>query len=421
MLPLAGEGMRWVRYCQAGSCGSHTSEVVVQTSATQGSQPALQVRGLVKDYPVASGWHRAVDGIEFEVTEGHFYSLLGPSGCGKTTTLRCVAGLERPDEGSISLGGVVVADGQRALPPERRDIGMVFQSYAIWPHMTVFENAAFPLRVGSVKIGRDELRRRVDEVLGIVGLSDYAGRSATQLSGGQQQRLALARALVRRPKVLLLDEPLSNLDARLRDRMRAEIRDLQRRVGITTLYVTHDQVEALSMSDRIAVMEGGHIVQEGDARAIYGRPATRFVAAFVGSANFLDALVMGPGSDGSARLRVGGGVVEAMVPEGMTEGELVTLSVRPENVWLHRLPEDDEAVPPGTLTGTVDQMIYMGDVLDVRIALEGCTVAARAHPSVQLQRGDRVTVELRREDLSVIHERLGMVSSAAVQTAAATA
>ena len=392
---------------------------MVQTSVTQGARPALQVHGLVKDYPVASGWHRAVDGIDFEVTEGHFYSLLGPSGCGKTTTLRCVAGLERPDQGSISLGGVVVADGQRALPPEKRDIGMVFQSYAIWPHMTVFENAAFPLRVSSTKVGKEELRQRVDEVLGIVGLADYAGRSATQLSGGQQQRLALARALVRRPKVLLLDEPLSNLDARLRDRMRSEIRDLQRRVGITTLYVTHDQVEALSMSDRIAVMEGGHIVQEGDARTIYSRPATRFVAAFVGSTNFLACVAMDRGANGATRLRVGGGVVEALVPEGMTEGEEATLTVRPENVWLHPVA-DDVTPPPGTLVGSIDQMIYMGDVLDVRVALPGCTVAARAHPSVELQPGHRVVVELRREDLSVIHEQLGIVSSAGAQDAVGT-
>jgi iron(III) transport system ATP-binding protein len=372
----------------------------------------LVVEGLVKDYPVASGWHRAVDGVTFRISEGHFYSLLGPSGCGKTTTLRCVAGLERPDQGSVSLGGVVVADGQRALPPERRDIGMVFQSYAIWPHMSVFENAAFPLRVAREKVGRDEIRRRVDEVLDVVGLTEYAGRSATQLSGGQQQRLALARALVRRPRVLLLDEPLSNLDARLRDRMRTEIRDLQRRVGITTLYVTHDQVEALSMSDRIAVMDAGHIVQEGDARSIYRQPATRFVAGFVGTANFLDATAIGSGAHGAMRLRVGGGVVEANVPEGMTEGESVTVSVRPENVWLERL-EADGVVPQDGLEGTVEEVIYQGDTLEIRVALVGCVIAARTHPSARLQRGDRVMVELRRDDLSVIHERLGMMSSGA--------
>jgi iron(III) transport system ATP-binding protein len=367
---------------------------------------------LVKDYPVASGWHRAVDGVSFEVTEGHFYSLLGPSGCGKTTTLRCVAGLERPDQGSISLGGSVVADAQQALPPEQRDIGMVFQSYAIWPHMTVFENAAFPLRVGRQRIGRDELRRQVEEVLGIVGLADYAGRSATQLSGGQQQRLALARALIRRPRVLLLDEPLSNLDARLRDRMRAEIRDLERRVGITTLYVTHDQVEALSMSDRIAVMDGGRIVQEGDARAIYGRPATRFVAGFVGTANFLDVVVVGTDGAGAARLRLGEGIVEAIVPDGITEGDKVILSVRPENVWLRPLAAD-AAPAPGAVTGTVEEVVYMGDTVEIRVALPGATLSARTHPSTTLGRGDRVVIELRRDDLSVIHERLGMHTAGA--------
>jgi iron(III) transport system ATP-binding protein len=320
--------------------------------------------------------------------------------------------LERPDQGTISLGGSVVADTQRALPPEERDIGMVFQSYAIWPHMTVFENAAFPLRVGKERLGRDEVRRRVEEVLGIVGLADYAGRSATQLSGGQQQRLALARALIRRPRVLLLDEPLSNLDARLRDRMRAEIRDLQRRVGITTLYVTHDQVEALSMSDRIAVMDRGRIVQEGDARSIYGNPATRFVAGFVGTANFLDVVVLGAGTDGATRLRLGEGIVEAVVPEGVTEGEQATLSVRPENVWLQPLTAD-AAPSPDAVTGTVDEVVYMGDTVEVRVALSLATLSARTHPSTRLQRGDRVLVELRREDLSVIHERLGMRSAGA--------
>ncbi|MBX3031226.1 MAG: ABC transporter ATP-binding protein [Chloroflexi bacterium] len=371
----------------------------------------MVVEGLVKDYPVATGLHRAVDGVSFQVTEGHFYSLLGPSGCGKTTTLRCVAGLERPDQGSISLGGTVVADGSQALPPERRDIGMVFQSYAIWPHMTVFENAAFPLRVGGAKVGRDELRRRVDEVLAIVGLSDYAGRSATQLSGGQQQRLALARALIRRPRVLLLDEPLSNLDARLRDRMRAEIRDLQRQVGITTLYVTHDQVEALSMSDRIAVMDGGRIVQEGDARSIYAHPATRFVAGFVGTANFLDVVAVGLAETGAMRLRLADGVVEADVPDGMAEGEAATLSVRPENVWLR--PIAVEAAPPaGSVTGHVDEVVYMGDTVEVRVRLVEGVVSARMHPSAPPSQGDRVLVELRREDLSVIHERFGMRSAA---------
>jgi len=373
------------------------------------AQAGLVVDGLVKDYPVASGWHRAVDGVTFQVTEGHFYSLLGPSGCGKTTTLRCVAGLERPDDGSISLGGTIVADGRHALPPERRDIGMVFQSYAIWPHMTVFENAAFPLRVGKERVPREELRRRVDEVLGVVGLADYAGRSATQLSGGQQQRLALARALIRRPRVLLLDEPLSNLDARLRDRMRTEIRDLQRRVGITTLYVTHDQVEALSMSDRIAVMDGGRIVQEGDARQIYAHPATRFVAGFVGTVNFLDVVSIGPGSDGAMRLRVADGVVEADVPEGMGTGSRPRCRCT-ENVWLHPLRAVETV--PEAVTGTVDELVYMGETVEVRVAIAGAVISARTHPSVTLERGERVWVELRRGDLAVIHERLGMSSAA---------
>src|SRR3954464_7598401 len=216
----------------------------------------IRVEGLTKTFTANREVVAAVAAIDFEVGAGEMVTLLGPSGCGKTTTLRCIAGLEKPDGGDIEVGGVVVMSTQRRtyVPAHKRDIGMVFQSYAIWPHMTVFENAAFPLRVGQKKYSNDEVKKKVLDALRIVELDGLEGRMATQLSGGQQQRLALARALVREPRVLLLDEPLSNLDAKLREQMRAELRDLQRRLGITTLYVTHDQVEALSMSSTIAVM-----------------------------------------------------------------------------------------------------------------------------------------------------------------------
>src|SRR5437773_8359090 len=249
----------------------------------------LQVTMLRKTFTTERGGVRAVEDVSFTVEEGQFYTLLGPSGCGKTTTLRCVAGLERTDEGRIVVDGRIVSSHSPNVfvPPHKRDIGMVFQSYAIWPHMTVFENVAFPLRVSKQRVSRSEISRRVEEALSLVELGGYGGRMATQLSGGQQQRLALARALVREPKLLLLDEPLSNLDAKLRERMRFELRELQRRLRITTLYVTHDQIEALSMSNVIAVMNAGVIVQEGAPREIYLQPKSKFVANFIGSTNQL--------------------------------------------------------------------------------------------------------------------------------------
>jgi len=372
----------------------------------QTTTEALVVQDLVKDYPVAKGWHRAVHGVTFGIPEGHFYSLLGPSGCGKTTTLRCVAGLERPDAGRILLDGTVVAERTRALPPEKRDIGMVFQSYAIWPHMTVFENVAFPLRVGKTKVRKAELTRRVDEVLALVALDGLADRPATQLSGGQQQRLALARALIRRPKVLLLDEPLSNLDARLRDRMRTEIRDLQRLIGITTLYVTHDQVEALSMSNRIAVMDGGRIVQEGTPKEIYERPATRFVANFVGSANFMPGEVVEHGMSGRMKVKAGGGVLEATCPKGISVGDQVTLSVRPENVRIHR----QEPHVPNVLAGTVTQVLFLGEAVDARVAVDGTSLVARVHPGTPITVDDHVWVEVPPEACTVIHDEHGVAS-----------
>jgi iron(III) transport system ATP-binding protein len=379
-----------------------------------GSGAVLEVTDLVKDYPLAKGWHRALEGVSFDVQEGHFYSLLGPSGCGKTTTLRCVAGLERPGEGSIVIGGETVATRDKALAPEKRDIGMVFQSYAIWPHMTVFENTAFPLQVGKAKLSRQAIAARVDEALAIVGLELYRDRPATQLSGGQQQRLALARALIRRPRLLLLDEPLSNLDARLRDRMRAEIRDLQRRLGITTLYVTHDQVEALSMSNRIAVMDGGHIVQEGTPKEIYRNPVSRFVAAFVGQANFLTGTVDAAAGEGRMRIATGGGFVEAACPTGIGIGDEVTVSVRPEDVRLATAGQSGA----NRLAGTVEQVLFLGEAIDVRVTLGGETLVARTHAAFEPGRGDAIAVELPVERVTVIHDEHGVVSGAAHHTPA---
>ncbi|MGH7831483.1 MAG: ABC transporter ATP-binding protein, partial [Candidatus Binatia bacterium] len=236
-------------------------------------------------------------GISLHIPEGSLYTFLGPSGCGKTTTLRCVAGLERPETGKISINGVPVfsSDDRIYVPTNQRPIGMVFQSYAIWPHMTVFENVAYPLTIH--RRPKSEIRKRVEDVLKVVGLHGLEDRPAPKLSGGQQQRVAFARALVNEPKVLLLDEPLSNLDAKLREQMRFEIKALQRRVNITTIYVTHDQSEALAISDQIAVMHGGKLIEVGSPHELYSRPKRKFTATFLGLTNLIEGRVLDSGGD----------------------------------------------------------------------------------------------------------------------------
>ncbi|MBI1725369.1 MAG: ABC transporter ATP-binding protein [Candidatus Tectomicrobia bacterium] len=276
----------------------------------------------------------AVDGVSFRVAQGEFLVLLGPSGCGKTTTLRCVAGFEEPESGRILIGGVPVTDpGQGVLvPPERRNLGMVFQSYAIWPHMTVFENVAYGLAVKGRP--REEIRRKVREKLALVGLSGMDERPATALSGGQMQRVALARSLTTEPGILLLDEPLSNLDAKLRASLRFELKEIQRKTGVTALYVTHDQAEAVVLGDRIAVMNHGRIMQLADPSAIYNQPVNRFVAEFTGATNFLrgrlDRL-----ERGEAVVRLAAGLeVRCAASAAPAPGGEVELSLRPENLFV---------------------------------------------------------------------------------------
>ena len=353
----------------------------------------LEVSNLSKSFKAAGGnVVAAMRDVSFVVPKGEMFALLGPSGCGKTTTLRSIAGLETPDGGEIAVAGKPVYSSAKGLrvPPNQRGFGMVFQSYAIWPHMTVAENIAFPLQVPDRK--RDYPRKRIKEeiarVLHVVDLEGYEDRKATQLSGGQQQRLALARAIVTAPEVLLLDEPLSNLDAKLRERMRFELKRLQQELHVTTVYVTHDQSEALALAHTIAIMNQGRIVQMGTPRDIYERPADQFVAGFVGVANFVPGTVVGPGAQpGSQRVDTEIGAVEIAFP-GRGAAERVLLSVRPEHVQISPAHRDDDR------EATVQTVIFLGFYQDVEVRVGSRVIQARVHPSLALTPGQRVGVTI---------------------------
>ena len=321
-----------------------------------------------------------VDALSLTIAHGEFVSLLGPSGCGKTTTLRMIAGFEAADSGVIAFDGADVG----RLPAEKRDIGMVFQNYALFPHMTVGQNLAFGLEMR--KIPAAEIRARSARVLEMVQLGAMADRYPSQLSGGQQQRVALARALVIEPRILLLDEPLANLDAKLREEMRVFIRDIQRRVGITTVYVTHDQAEALSMSDRVVVMFGGRIAQVGAPADIYDRPASRQVAGFVGQVNVVEGRVESVAGEGGT-VRLPFGEVAAPALRGRAPGDAIALALRPEAVAL--APADAAGWP-----ARVVSRHYGGNLVDYRVALEDGTVLhAQAFPTTRFEVGDALRVQ----------------------------
>jgi len=366
----------------------------------------LSVKSLHVDYPAEGGAVNAVRDVSFDVKRGTLFTLLGPSGCGKTTTLRAIAGLERPQGGEIEADGRIVYSSSKRvfLAPNRRNFGMVFQSYAIWPHMNVFANAAFPLQVGRRRFGRKEVEAKTMRVLAAVGLDHLADRAATKLSGGQQQRLALARALVMEPTLLLLDEPLSNLDAKLRERMRFELTRLQRELGVTTLYVTHDQSEALALSHTIAVMNEGRIVQIGSPADIYQRPRDRFVADFIGTTNLLDAAVLAADAQ-TGRCRVGTALGELHARgNGLSRDDTVVVSIRPEDVELFDEPPEcgdgDNLCP-----GTVDAKVFLGDYLDFQVKVGERLLLARAHPSLRAAPGAPVHVRIKADKCIAISDR----------------
>jgi iron(III) transport system ATP-binding protein len=331
---------------------------------------------VVEDLVRTFGDFRAVDGVSFTVGEGEFLTLLGPSGCGKSTTLAALAGLDRPEGGRIALGTLEFFDAERGVyvPAEQRGIGLVFQSYALWPHMTVRENLEFPLKLR--KVPKAERARRTEETLALVEMEDYADRYPHALSGGQQQRVALARTLVYRPNLLLLDEPLSNLDAKLRERARTWLRHLQSQVRVTTVYVTHDQSEALALSDRIAVMNHGRIAQLAAPATIYSRPADPFVADFIGSSNFFRGTAREQ-QDGRLRVELrDGSSLLASAPKPVAAGREVSVAVRPERIRL-TAPPDAAAPRPNVLRVEIEDTTFLG-----------------SHHSLQVRAGqDRFRVE----------------------------
>ena len=348
----------------------------------------------------------AVNDVSFTVEPGELFTLLGPSGCGKSTTLRSIAGLEQPDSGIVSVGGTVLfaagagAEKRVNVPANKRGLGMVFQSYAIWPHMTVFENVAFPLRVRSRKQrpGKREISERVERVLETMELLEYADRHATKLSGGQQQRLALARAIAVEPSLLLLDEPLSNLDAKLRESLRFELKRLQRELGITSIYVTHDQIEALSLSSNIAVMRAGEVVQLGKPRDIYENPQNKFVAEFIGTSNFIDGTVKARNADRYVVETLDGRLTLDAALD-VPPGTEVVVSIRPEAVTLTTERPFDAV---NVWEGNVTTRAFLGDAVDHVVSVGKRDIRARCLPHISHAPGTTVYMQMDPAKLALV-------------------
>jgi iron(III) transport system ATP-binding protein len=335
----------------------------------------------------------ALRGLSLEISDGSFTALVGPSGCGKTTALRLLAGFLKPDAGRILVDGQVLSDPSGVVPPEQRGMGMVFQHYAVWPHMTVFDNVAFGLTARRLK--RDEVHRRTVAMLDLVGLTELQRAYSPQLSGGQQQRVALARSLVVEPRVLLLDEPLSNLDAKLRERMRWELKTIQRRTGITFVYVTHDQTEAMAIADRVAVLNDGELQQSGPPREVYAQPANQFVADFMGTVNLVRAEVVRTDASEATLCILSEPSLEDTVHtrQWVNRGQVVTLGIRPEDIVIS--PNANSGV-----SARVEQATYLGNLNDYIVAVSGqgpsapLLLRAQAPANVVLREGDAVWLSL---------------------------
>ena len=352
----------------------------------------VQIDSLEKYFGEDKERVHVLKGVSLNIPEGSLYTFLGPSGCGKTTTLRCVAGLERPDGGKIGIGNqTVFASGERVyVPTNKRPIGMVFQSYAIWPHMTVAENVAYPLTIQ--RRPKAEIKQRVVDVLKIVGLDGLEDRPAPKLSGGQQQRVAFARALINEPKVMLLDEPLSNLDAKLRVQMRSEIKALQRRTNITTIFVTHDQAEALAISDQIAVMHGGKLIEIGSPHQLYSRPKRRFTATFLGLTNLIAGKVLEVDGDSRpGKMETKKGILSFIPAPGLKKDQAAVISIRPENIPVHK--EKPHSLD-NVVEGIVKEAIFMGDAYHCKIAVGDDVLAVHTHPFHSISPGEKVYLHL---------------------------
>jgi iron(III) transport system ATP-binding protein len=362
----------------------------------------VEIKGLVKKFGHGIV---AVNKVSFEVKKGEFLTLLGPSGCGKTTILRCIGGLETSDEGEIVIDGQYVTSADKGIfvPPEKRGLGMVFQSYAIWPHMSVFSNVSYGLEMR--RTSKKEIRCKVMEVLEVVGLQDLAERNATTLSGGQQQRVALARALAFNPRLLLFDEPLSNLDAKLRERMRFDLKKLVKEVGITSIYVTHDQAEAMAISDSILVMNAGKIIQKGDARTIYSRPLNKFVADFIGVSNFLHGKVEQKEQEPNwVKVKVQQGekssILNCFSTKELTIGSDVTILIRPEKIRISETYQKDGNVIEGKVIG----IIYLGNLTEYFVSLGETVFRLQTSQDLSLSEGMKIYLRVDPTDCICLKE-----------------
>jgi len=360
----------------------------------------LRVSELAKTFTVDKGEVRALQSVSVEIPQGEFFTLLGPSGSGKSTTLRCIAGLEHAEEGEIFIDGQCVFSGDKKIsaPPDDRPIGMVFQSYAIWPHMDVFQNVAFPLIYGAKgkRLPSKQIREQVMHALEMVQMAGLEKRPATQLSGGQQQRIALARALVRKPKLLLLDEPLSNLDAKLREEMRVDLKELVHSMGITTFFVTHDQLEALAMSDRIGVIVGGQLIETGTPYEMYVRLKSRLVAEFLGTANNLTGRVVRAGSSGQIETEIG--KLDLNVDETLPADAPVNVVIRPEGICCS--PQRPNAAD-NVFNGKVTRATFLGTFIDGQVQVEQQTLRVFLNVYDAVLPGQQVYVHIPRDRCQV--------------------